>query len=202
MGFQGRTPSFHSGTLSVHNVLNCVIQHVRYPALGITPERPCGRGTAFSWEAGTLTDRIEDLDSCALLVLQASAFALWKSSRTVRSYHRHQQRETVVRPDPENLPPTPSAPSWGRAEHPRASAWGSDSPQTSPRKPNSPREHLEYEDAERPPVHGSPVALALDDFGGQVLGGPAKGPRPVGREGGPQNSAVLGQCVRLRSTEG
>ena len=43
------------------------------------------------------------------------------------------------------------------------------------------------------------MALALNDLGGQVLGGPAEGPRPVGRQeggGNPQNSAVIGRrCI-------
>lgn len=50
--------------------------------------------------------------------------------------------------------------------------------------PYSPREHLEDQDAQRPPVHAPPVAFALDDLGGQVLGRPAQGPRPGETEGG------------------
>ena len=40
-------------------------------------------------------------------------------------------------------------------------------------------QHLVDEDAEGPPVHRLVVALGLDDLRGQVLGGPAQGPRPV-----------------------
>ena len=43
--------------------------------------------------------------------------------------------------------------------------------------------HLKYQDAERPPVDGPPVAFALDDFGSQVLGRSTEGPRPGDREG-------------------
>lgn len=71
----------------------------------------------------------------------------------------------------------------------------------SPWKPYSPRVHFKYQDAECPPVHGSPVAFALDDFGSQVLGCSTKGPRPGDREGHAQKSAVLGERVRLRRTE-
>ena len=40
-------------------------------------------------------------------------------------------------------------------------------------------QHLVDEDAKGPPVHRLVVALGLDDLRGQVLGGPAQGPRPV-----------------------
>lgn len=61
--------------------------------------------------------------------------------------------------------------------------------------------HFKYQDAECPPVHGSPVAFALDDFRGQVLRCSTKGPRPGDREGHAQKLAVLGECMRLRRTE-
>lgn len=57
-------------------------------------------------------------------------------------------------------------------------------PCTASGGPYSPREHLEDQDAQRPPVHAPPVAFALDDLGGQVLGRPAQGPRPGETEGG------------------
>lgn len=53
--------------------------------------------------------------------------------------------------------------------------------------------HLKYQDAERPPVDGPPVAFALDDFGGQVLGRSTEGPRPGDREGRAHTLAVLGE---------
>mmetsp|Transcript_54283 Transcript_54283/g.168043 ORF Transcript_54283/g.168043 Transcript_54283/m.168043 type:complete len:252 (-) Transcript_54283:59-814(-) len=41
-----------------------------------------------------------------------------------------------------------------------------------------PREHLEEQDAQRPPVHGAAVALALDDLGREVLRRAAERVRP------------------------
>ncbi len=41
-------------------------------------------------------------------------------------------------------------------------------------------EHFVDKDPEGPPVHGLVVPLALDDLGGQVLGGATEGPRPIG----------------------
>ena len=40
-------------------------------------------------------------------------------------------------------------------------------------------QHLVYEDAQGPPVHGLVVALGLDDLRSQVLRGPAQRPGPV-----------------------
>lgn len=57
-------------------------------------------------------------------------------------------------------------------------------PCTASGGPYSPREHLEDQDAQRPPVHAPPVAFALDDLGGQVLGRAAQGPRPGETERG------------------
>ena len=42
------------------------------------------------------------------------------------------------------------------------------------------RQHFVDQDPQGPPIHSLIVALALDDFGGQIFGGPAQGPRPVG----------------------
>lgn len=42
-----------------------------------------------------------------------------------------------------------------------------------------PGQHLVYEDAQGPPVHGLVVALGLDDLRSQVLRGPAQRPGPV-----------------------
>lgn len=74
---------------------------------------------------------------------------------------------------------------------------------TFPRSRYSPRKHLKYEDAQRPPVHGSPMAFALDDFRGQVLRGSTECPRPGGREHNPQNSVVIGNgWVPIRRVHG
>lgn len=45
---------------------------------------------------------------------------------------------------------------------------------------HSPRQHLEYKDAQCPPVHGSPMAFALNDFWGEVFWCPTEGPCPMG----------------------
>lgn len=74
--------------------------------------------------------------------------------------------------------------SEGRSAQRRGAQVCAPCPCTASGGPYSPREHLEDQDAQRPPVHAPPVAFALDDLGGQVLGRPAQGPRPGETEGG------------------